>query len=627
MKNVIVDIGDISLHKEVYDTRPNRFFAIFIWGLFVMVVAALAWSYFGMIDIVVRASGVIRPYAQTATVVNAVAGEVTLVNFRDGMQVRAGDILYVIDTFDRQNELRIMEERLGVLNYNLETLNLYASSIEAGVNLIGSFNEEYSVRFDNFLVNSRALIHNEEAQSNLLIAEYRDLNETLSNSRFELFVLRLLYDSITTNEDLFDINRITELLDEYRVELDTIIRNDITNIDNVNDLEEQVEQTEQTLNLNRRNVEVFNTYRNAYLNYVLDIENRVFQIDNISYSLEGYITIRDSIETGQDLFETNGVYKSMYDEYIMKYNQLLETYSIALDLFERNQVLFSSGAISLAELNRLDNILYSEQFNKENFSANFMINIDNNIRDAENRLVLAENQKEMFRVSTIFDITSQIIQIENNVDNLIQRINQNELTRMSIFFDGDELGEVAIQRLGEINRTLNQISLLEQEITNLNLTMETIRSQIEEATVRAQIEGEISSYIELTGGSFLLSGVQVMTILPVREEMFTTNIFVSNNDIGKLEEGMLVRYNIPAMPRRDFGEITGYVTRISPDITVSQGVEGHFLVESELHDRVYYDTSGNGFTLRVGMAFDARIVTDRQRILFFILDFINLWFD
>jgi len=50
---------------------------------------------------------------------------------------------------------------------------------------------------------------------------------------------------------------------------------------------------------------------------------------------------------------------------------------------------------------------------------------------------------------------------------------------------------------------------------------------------------------------------------------------------------MVVRYDIPAMPRRDFGEITGNITRISADVSANEGLLGYFLAESLLEDRVF----------------------------------------
>jgi len=82
-------------------------------------------------------------------------------------------------------------------------------------------------------------------------------------------------------------------------------------------------------------------------------------------------------------------------------------------------------------------------------------------------------------------------------------------------------------------------------------------------------------------------------------------------------------FDIPAMPRRDFGDIIGTIARISPDITTQYGLHGYFLVESLLENKIYYDTRGNEANLRVGLHFEARVIVDRQRILFYLLDQLN----
>ena len=87
MKKIIIDMKDISLHKEVYDKNPKIFFVYFIWSVFLMVIIALLWAYFGRMDIVIRAQGVIRPYTETETVINHLSGDIVTVNFVNGMHV------------------------------------------------------------------------------------------------------------------------------------------------------------------------------------------------------------------------------------------------------------------------------------------------------------------------------------------------------------------------------------------------------------------------------------------------------------------------------------------------------------------------------------------------------------
>lgn len=573
MKPIIMNMRDMSLSKEVYDKKPGRFFTIFIFGLLVLVLTALAWAYFGKIDIVVRAQGIIRPHAQTAVVINAVQGEVRTVHFYEGMYVQQGDILYVMDTFHLENEREILAVQLANLAFELATLELFHSSLLAGENLINSFNYEHSTRFDNFLLSLGAIEHDTQHRINLLQEEEQGLAAALAHANTELALLRTFENSILQGRDMFGGN---------------------------------------------------STQRSQYLRFVLEMEDFDFQIQAATDTLEGYSLVRESILAGESMFIYASIYRSIFDEHILQLSQLTASYELAYDDYIVTTALATAGIVPLQDVAtaaaRLENI----RATIEEAGANFMLGIDSAIRNAGNRITQLTNQQEILHVSTLAGIRSQISAIEADILAMTRAQNQNALQQNSNFFVGEEVGDVAMLRLGEINRTLGQISTIEQNLYRLILSMESIDALINESTVRAPMCGAVAIQTELTQGGFIPGGVHVLSIMPMREGTLNANIFISNNDIGRMQEGMTVRYDIAAMPRRDFGDILGTVSRISTDISTEDGVAGFFLVESEIQDKTYYDSRGNGAQLRVGMAFEARIVVEQQRILFYLLDRLNL---
>lgn len=549
-----------------------------------MAIIALIWVYFGRIDIVVRAQGVIRPHTQMAMIINAVSGEVKEVFFYDGMQVGQGDILYILHTFHLENEAGTIKNRLNNLENELNALNLYRKSIEAGENLIGEYNDELSTRFEIFYVSLRYIEHTSLNQNLVFSENRRELETELANIHFELEMLRNLEASIIANSNMFE---------------------------------------GRGYSLSGINQEIFNIYHNQYLTYRADLTNFYFQNVNITEALEGYTTISYSIEHGLDLFEVDSIYRDLYNEYMMQLNLLRERYLSSKEWYLRDKSLYEAGVISRLVFQESENAYNIARFNIEEYMLSFTIRINNEIRYAQNRLIDSNNQLETFRLDSLVSVGNRILQLETTTHDLSQRITHTSLQQESLFLLNDELGNVTLNRLEEINHTLNQISAIEQEILLLESNYVQLMSQIDDSVVRAQIDGEISIYTEILEGSFLISGVNVLSIIPTRGELLTANIFVSNNDIASIEEGMIVRYDIPALPHRDFGEITGNIIRISADTTTQNGSHGYFLVESLLEDRVYYDSRGNGTMLRVGMYFEARVIVDRQRILFYLLDQLN----
>jgi len=586
-----MDMREMTLSKEVYDKKPGKFFTVFIFGLLCLVVTALAWAYLGHIDIVVRAHGIIRPNAQTVMVTNATGGEVRGVFFYEGQQVSRGDILYIVDTFHLENERLLMLGQLDLLSFNIATLELFRDSIETGENLINSFNYEHSARFDNFLISIDAIEHGANNHMTFLQEDMRGYRDSLSYARFELTTLRAFENSITQGEDMFGaING----------------------------------------GSNGRNREVLNTLHNQYLQYILEMEHLGFQVESTTETLYGYQLIRDSVSSQQNFFDyqpdhsTFIIYRRIYDEFVLQLGQHEESYKQAYEQYTTYKALYEAGLVPLVDLQnaviRLDNV----QVLSKEFTSGFLLEIEGHIRTAENRLVQLNNQIDLLRVGNLANISTQMLRLEDAINDMESGLSQAELQQGSLFTVDNQAGDAAMLRLDELNRTLGQISALEHEAVQLALNLTGIDAQIENAIVRAPADGEIMVHTELSEGGFVLGGVQVLSIVPTRGDMLTANIFVSNNDIGRISESMTVRFDIAAMPRRDFGDITGYVTRIAADIGGDPGAPGYFQVESEIEDKLYYSVQGEGAMLRVGMAFEARIVVERQRILFFLLDRLNL---
>jgi len=575
---------EMTLSKELYDRKPGRFFALFIYGLLVLLATALAWAYWGRIDIVVRAQGIIRPHAQMALVINAVGGEVRGMYFYEGRRVAAGDVLYIIDTFHLENEYRAVAERLDHLRFDLAGLELYRQSIDAGVNLVGAFNDEMSTRFDAFHMNMTALQHGSDNQWQTLAENERALEASIVQAQTELTVLRAFEASVLQGANRFT----TAATDDVHYH------------------------------------ELRNAYRNQYQHFVAETQALRLQASAAQVTLAGNQVLRASVTGGLSMFAAYdlGLYRARFEEYLLAEVQLRETHTQAVAQADTYVALYAAGVVSRLTVENAETAATRAYHAIAELRNGYLITLDAAIRTEQNRIAQLDNQVQSLRTGTLAGISAQILALEADVTAMTQALAQLRLQQEGMFFVGYEAGDAAALRLGEMNRTLAQMTAIEQDIAQLALSSAGIKSQINDATVRAPIDGIVSVHSELTVGSFAPGGVQVLSVIPTWDELLNTHIFVNNNDIGRLSEGLTVRYDIAAMPRRDFGDILGTVTRISADMSPEAG--GFFIVEAEIEDRTFYDTRGEGMELRVGMAFEARIVVDRQRILFYLLDRLNL---
>lgn len=122
MNNVIQDIDSITDSREMMDAKPHPFTSILIYGLLTLILSALAWSYFGEKEIVIKTNGVLRPNTDVVRIINKTTGTVVSTNIKEGQKVKAGDILYELDHSDLDLQKSLFQEQLD--KKNKEILNL-----------------------------------------------------------------------------------------------------------------------------------------------------------------------------------------------------------------------------------------------------------------------------------------------------------------------------------------------------------------------------------------------------------------------------------------------------------------------------------------------------------------------
>jgi hemolysin D len=98
---------------EIYRTPPSPVAVSFIWVICALFAAALAWSYFGWMDIHAIAAGKIQPSGRSKVVQPLEPGRVAAVLVENGGRVEAGDTLVELDptetAADQEARLRDLE--------------------------------------------------------------------------------------------------------------------------------------------------------------------------------------------------------------------------------------------------------------------------------------------------------------------------------------------------------------------------------------------------------------------------------------------------------------------------------------------------------------------------------------
>jgi multidrug resistance efflux pump len=112
-------------------SRPPRVAHGTMLASVLLVTSALAWTYFTRVDLVVRATGTVRPLATSVEVFNPISTEtsvtgggrrVVAMHFAEGDHVHAGDVLLRLDTQRLENDLAILQRSLRAGDDEIERL-------------------------------------------------------------------------------------------------------------------------------------------------------------------------------------------------------------------------------------------------------------------------------------------------------------------------------------------------------------------------------------------------------------------------------------------------------------------------------------------------------------------------
>lgn len=408
MKPILMNINEMSDSREVYESKPNPIFTIFIYTILGIIAVALIWTYFGRIDIVVKSEGILRPNSQVATVLNIYGGTLEEVFINDGSLVNEGDILYIIEHKNLLTELDYYSKQLSETDNTLRMLNKYKKSVEDGVNYFTDIpsEEEYFVKTKSYLVNYKM------AENDLVYnTKERDINLTSTNEQIdnhikELTHIKTLKSSISSNKNLFTssgseqeyYNKYLKYQSDYKT-LNQKYVNDKTEIDN--------STTEEGL---------------------------INSLEYYSNALEGMKTLKTSIEKERSLFDLETSYSFQYEEYINKLTDLTSSYEQVKENYEINKAL---GGLAASEWD---------------------------VQQSKAIMEEAERAIDTYKVSFMNSIIANIIEVEKNIEDIILN-KDNTLSKDSLLELNKKEGIAALdnfklQYIVEIDITIKTLKTI-----------------------------------------------------------------------------------------------------------------------------------------------------------------------
>ena len=150
-----------------------------------------------------------------------------------------------------------------------------------------------------------------------------------------------------------------------------------------------------------------------------------------------------------------------------------------------------------------------------------------------------------------------------------------------------------------------------QEILKLN-------SQYDFLSIYAPVDGFVQEISLLNIGDYIEAGKNILNIIPDDSAHFRVEMHIPSKDMGKITEGLKVKYRLSAFPFFEYQGASGVITAIDPDIRMTDG-SMYYCVYADIDKVQFSNRHGDVFPIRAGLETTARIVLENNTILFLIL--------
>lgn len=629
MKKEIYDIREMTDSKELYSERPNPFIAAFVYCLVGLLIAAVIYSFFGKIDIVAAAAGVVRPNDDISTVSSLVGGRVVEVSMTDGQQVSAGDVLFKIDTSESKVSLDSLKKSAAEYEAEIAAYNKFVKNAGSGKNPFSSNKSgseyPYYIEFQNYLLslkNGRLSAEYDEDRTEQTI---RTLKSQIEEYEKEIEGLTAYKASIEQGKNCCrDFPDYSVRYNLYTAAIDAL---------------------EQEYQSQKRQIET-STTAESNRNYIIQYTDNIREY--------GYLL--DSIKNGSSCFPTSEktVCRLLYDDYLAGIAEYERSYQNAKEMYEyylgAGQAGGEEGAVSDYEISTAKSKMESAKAAIETYKNGKIIEYSQTLAELEAKLkdfklaadserpkseLLSEleksfaNSKNQQYFKVIAETDSSIQSIESELVTARSNLKLNELaldlSRNSVDGKGERLS-ISMTSIETLAAVLGKIDTLKMQLDEVSTQIKQVRTQIKQGTVNASIGGVLHVPNTIIKGDVIAAGTSLATIIPENETAFKVQLYVSNADIGNVKVGDEVKYNLAAFPSSQYGILKGQVTSISKDVLTRDGnYSGYYLVEASIENKTLKDKDGNQGQLAVGMEAEAKIVTQKKSIIRYLLEKIDLF--
>lgn len=187
MRYKIEELKDITDSREIMQSTPHGFSRYMMYIIIALLTVVITWSLLAKKEITAKANGVVRPSEEIYKVSSTTNGNVTSVNLKEGMKVKKGDILLILNGEEYEIQQSVLQESLDKKEKELEASRKLKNSINDGANYLSQNDEIESSYYEKYELYKTTMAEYDkqgsatEAQLSNLKTKNEDLNLLLKS--------------------------------------------------------------------------------------------------------------------------------------------------------------------------------------------------------------------------------------------------------------------------------------------------------------------------------------------------------------------------------------------------------------------------------------------------------------
>lgn len=271
------------------------------------------------------------------------------------------------------------------------------------------------------------------------------------------------------------------------------------------------------------------------------------------------------------------------------------------------------------EVQQLKQQLYQVRLQLENAREIFQVNqrILNDIRPVYEQGGVARIQylRQEQEANTSQTNVNRLVEEEKRLEFAIAQA-EEQLQNIKATSSSDLLAKIEAnqQRIAEIDSQVSRvIRQNEQRIAEIDSQLKKAQSTFDYQELRAPVDGIV---FDLQASPEFVANTSEAILKLVPEEGLVARVFITNKDIGFVQEGMKVDVRIDSFPYSEFKDIKGKVIRVGSDALPPDEVYPYYRFPVEVSlDKQMLKIRDKEILLQSGMSVTANIQIRERRVI------------